>query len=249
MKTPITARWSSRAVISAAAIAGSGVVALGQTDRADYIHTLADGSRNTSAFCRPNCWCGIGLTFGPLQGELTLRYSHSDDWTTYYDVVRAELSGTLGSDAVRYSGTGTYEIGGDFALSQRIVLNLALLTEAEPTIHTFDSGSVLVDVPSMLPGIAIVATSTGGDECAKRSIEIYTTAVGTPVCASDVGAAGGLPGRDGLLDNNDFVAFLGLFFDAHPSADLGAVGGERASDGLFDNNDFIVFIDLFFAGC
>ncbi|HZW07105.1 MAG TPA: peptidylprolyl isomerase [Phycisphaerales bacterium] len=68
-------------------------------------------------------------------------------------------------------------------------------------------------------------------------------------CASDLGAAGGTPAPDGVLNNNDFVVFIDLFFGHDPRADLGRVGGERGSDGAFDNNDFVAFIDLFFSGC
>ena len=70
-----------------------------------------------------------------------------------------------------------------------------------------------------------------------------------PACAADVGAAGGAPGQDGLLDNNDFIAFIDLFFTSNPLADRGGTAGLPGSDGLFDNNDFIVFINEFFAGC
>ncbi|MDP1663304.1 MAG: GC-type dockerin domain-anchored protein [Phycisphaerales bacterium] len=66
---------------------------------------------------------------------------------------------------------------------------------------------------------------------------------------ADVGRQGGLPGGDGLFDNNDFIVFIGHFFDALPQADLGRQGGLFGPDGQFDNNDFIVFIDQFFAAC
>jgi hypothetical protein len=62
-------------------------------------------------------------------------------------------------------------------------------------------------------------------------------------------AKGGLPGRDGLHDNNDFVVFIDLFFNQQSAADLGSQGGILGSDGQFDNNDFVVFIDQFFAAC
>ncbi|HZW06235.1 MAG TPA: GC-type dockerin domain-anchored protein [Phycisphaerales bacterium] len=70
-----------------------------------------------------------------------------------------------------------------------------------------------------------------------------------PACAADVGAQGGVEGSDGVLDNNDFVVFISLFFGHDPRADVGAQGGVPGSDGAWDNNDFVVFIDLFFAGC
>ena len=66
---------------------------------------------------------------------------------------------------------------------------------------------------------------------------------------ADVGSAGGEQGADGLLDNNDFIVFIDLFFALDPLADRGSAGAEYGADGLFDNNDFIVFIDQFFSGC
>jgi hypothetical protein len=71
----------------------------------------------------------------------------------------------------------------------------------------------------------------------------------TPTCPADIGQQGGIPGQDGVLDNNDFVVFIDFFFNSNPIADVGAQGGVPGHDGLYDNNDFIVFIDLFFSGC
>ena len=68
-------------------------------------------------------------------------------------------------------------------------------------------------------------------------------------CPGDLGKAGGLTGADGALDNNDFIAFIGLFFDADARADRGVAGGLPGSDGVHDNNDFIAFINQFFDGC
>jgi hypothetical protein len=66
---------------------------------------------------------------------------------------------------------------------------------------------------------------------------------------ADIGSAGGLPGADNHLDNNDFIAFINFFFNGNPLADRGVTGGLPGHDGQFDNNDFIVFINQFFAGC
>jgi hypothetical protein len=32
-------------------------------------------------------------------------------------------------------------------------------------------------------------------------------------CRADIGMQGGAPGQDGVLDNNDFVVFIDLFFN------------------------------------
>ena len=68
-------------------------------------------------------------------------------------------------------------------------------------------------------------------------------------CPADLGAQGGVPGQDGILDNNDFIAFIDYFFEQNPLADRGVQGGIAGQDAQFDNNDFIVFIDQFFDGC
>ena len=64
---------------------------------------------------------------------------------------------------------------------------------------------------------------------------------------ADVGRQGGLPGADCTLDNNDWIAFISLFFANDPLADAGQAGGFEGHDGLYDNNDFIAFISIFFA--
>ncbi|MFT3685244.1 MAG: GC-type dockerin domain-anchored protein [Phycisphaerales bacterium] len=71
----------------------------------------------------------------------------------------------------------------------------------------------------------------------------------TTRAVADIGAAGGVPGNDGALDNNDFIAFITYFFAANPVADMGVAGGQPGSDGAFNNNDFIAFINAFFNGC
>jgi hypothetical protein len=77
----------------------------------------------------------------------------------------------------------------------------------------------------------------------------FTVVVTVPSCPADIGRQGGIPGNDGLLDNNDFVMFIDYFFNGNPLADRGVQGGLPGHDGVFDNNDFVVFIDQFFAGC
>lgn len=63
---------------------------------------------------------------------------------------------------------------------------------------------------------------------------------------ADIGQAGGLPGSDGLIDNNDWIVFINWFFVSDPRVDIGRAGGFSGNDGLWDNNDFVVFIDWFF---
>ncbi|HYD00381.1 MAG TPA: GC-type dockerin domain-anchored protein [Phycisphaerales bacterium] len=71
----------------------------------------------------------------------------------------------------------------------------------------------------------------------------------TNTCPADLGTTGGIPGSDGVLNNNDFVVFIDYFFAQNPLADQGSTGGVPGADGQWNNNDFVVFIDNFFAGC
>jgi hypothetical protein len=77
-----------------------------------------------------------------------------------------------------------------------------------------------------------------------------TLSLTVTLCVADIGAAGGVFGADGNLDNNDFISFINAFFSANmPVADIGTAGGVFGRDGHLDNNDFISFINAFFAGC
>ncbi|HZW06385.1 MAG TPA: agmatine deiminase family protein, partial [Phycisphaerales bacterium] len=89
---------------------------------------------------------------------------------------------------------------------------------------------------------ADAAGNTGGDVSGRFTID-------GAQCTADVGSQGGLAGADGLLDNNDFVAFIDLFFAHDPRADVGIQGGGLGFDGAWDNNDVSAFIDAFFTPC
>ncbi len=54
-------------------------------------------------------------------------------------------------------------------------------------------------------------------------------------------------GGDGIVDSNDFVAFINAFMAGDPAADVMA-GGTPGSDGSVDGNDFIGFINSYIQG-
>ncbi|MDP1661976.1 MAG: PQQ-dependent sugar dehydrogenase, partial [Phycisphaerales bacterium] len=102
---------------------------------------------------------------------------------------------------------------------------------------------------------AAVAANAGSYDCVITGIAGTVTSVPAALevgCAcgpADVGRQGGVPGFDGVLNNNDFIVFIDYFFIGDPRADVGAQGGVAGPDGFLDNNDFVVFIDRFFGGC
>ncbi|MFT3687226.1 MAG: GC-type dockerin domain-anchored protein [Phycisphaerales bacterium] len=67
--------------------------------------------------------------------------------------------------------------------------------------------------------------------------------------AADVGRAGGVTPGDGVLNNNDFIAFYALHANGDLRADVGHSGGLVGPDGAVDNNDLIAFITLYYQGC
>jgi hypothetical protein len=86
----------------------------------------------------------------------------------------------------------------------------------------------------------------GGGTVDRGCVEMQTASA---VCPGDIGSTGGVPGPDGVRDNNDFVVFVDFFFTHNPIADVGRTGGIAPGDGAWDNNDFVVFIDQFFTAC
>jgi hypothetical protein len=96
------------------------------------------------------------------------------------------------------------------------------------------------------PSLVVAGLFTGAGGVPVSNFAVLDAAWCGP---ADLGRQGGVAKPDGKLDNNDFVAFIDLFFASDVRADLGAQGGTTGHDGTFDNNDFVVFIDAFFAGC
>jgi hypothetical protein len=108
-----------------------------------------------------------------------------------------------------------------------------------PTV-TFTAGAACCDGPRTIRVRARISNFCGA---------ISSNAASLYFAPGDVGQQGGVPGHDGLYNNNDFLVFIDRFFSQDPVADIGIQGGLLGSDGMLDNNDFVVFIDQFFAGC
>lgn len=62
-----------------------------------------------------------------------------------------------------------------------------------------------------------------------------------PICLADV-TDGNTAGPDGVVDGNDFTAFINAFVAGDPLADINL-------DGTIDGGDFIAFINAFASGC
>jgi len=145
----------------------------------------------------------------------------------------------------------------------RTLVGVMFHLEEDPSLSIFHAFATnngeTVDLNTVTTGIT--GTMTEARDISNSGLIVGTadTGFGTtaavllypapPGCPGDLGSAGGLPGADGMLDNNDFIAFINFFFDQDSRADVGIAGGLPGSDHQYDNNDFIAFINLFFNGC
>jgi hypothetical protein len=107
--------------------------------------------------------------------------------------------------------------------------------------------------PAALPEIDFVrirsaVVSSFASPFGESSVEVGGVAKVVVRARADMAGQGGALGPDGVIDNNDFIVFIDLFFSQHVLADIGIEGGAEGSDGAFDNNDFIVFVSWVFAG-
>lgn len=91
--------------------------------------------------CFGPCACPV-LISEPMKGDFTFYRTSVDQWWSYYALLNIRWQYAIGdgSGAVHtahVTGKGTYELGGDFALMQRMTLDVS--TDDGPVQH-FDSG-------------------------------------------------------------------------------------------------------------
>ncbi|MFT3684039.1 MAG: GC-type dockerin domain-anchored protein [Phycisphaerales bacterium] len=226
--------------------------------------SLGQNSTLTAANCTiyANSAVNSGGGIGMYQATLALNNS------ILYANTATNTPGLLDKQLTVFSGTRTVNrscvqgLSGQLGGSGNIGGN-PLLVDPSAGNLTLGSGSPCIDAASNALVPAGVTLDLAGNPRFADDPSVADTGVGPapivdmgaferagpPPCAADIGVQGGLPGHDGHLDNNDFIAFISFFFALDSRADLGIQGGLPGHDGHFDNNDFIAFINLFFSGC
>ena len=90
--------------------------------------------------CFPPCKCALGPET-PITGTFNLVSKGYSDWYDRYDVTNVDWTvRTTDGQTLHITGSGTYIVGGDFALTQRLTLDLS--TNGGKPEH-FDSGTVI----------------------------------------------------------------------------------------------------------
>ncbi len=142
--------------------------------------------------CMGPCACPV-LFSDPVKGPFTFYRRGVDPLYEYYELLNINWTYSVGNPSsgglrdVHVTGTGTYQIGGEFALMQRMTL---LVTSADTLLQYYDSGLVPVEAP--FPAISI-------DVHARQNVcldSVFHVVAGPP------GTGSILPGSEGRLLRN-----------------------------------------------
>jgi len=149
-----SAPWFLLASLTALGLAIPRVVHSQITDPVGY--RMAPGSQELVG-CFGPCECVV-IKSGPATGDFVLRLTSVDPLFNHYEISNVAWTYATGDTGTEFtahaSGRGTYDIGGEVALMQRMTLDLMIQVEsAPPTFHHYDSGLVPVQTP--FPDMAI----------------------------------------------------------------------------------------------
>ena len=146
-------------------------------------YVLVTPPSQLQAGCFGPCECAV--TTQPTFGSFDLVETGVDPLYTHYAIQRFIASFNNGPGAVSIVGSGTYRIGGEFALMQEMTLDLQVW--GGPVQH-FDSGLVPVRAP--FPEISV--------SCPLHGFACHDSVVMVDAKADDPAGAGPQPPRAGI---------------------------------------------------
>src|SRR5436190_22531319 len=120
--------------------------------------------------CFPPCLCPIMIAV-PVRGTLVLTPTGFDGLFNTYAVSDVNWIVSIGGTETTVTGSGTYKIGGEFALQQQLSLDLGV---GGDKVQHFDSG--LVTGPAPFPDIK-VTISVHGQVCFDTVFEVSASPV------------------------------------------------------------------------
>jgi|SoiMethySBSTD1v2_1073268.scaffolds.fasta_scaffold1104565_1 hypothetical protein len=194
-------------------------------------YTLSQDSRLIQTHCLPPCACPWHQVVGQLSGTWTLTLVEQNPLFSTYSVTLVQWTATSPLAAKELRGTGTYRIGGEVAITQQLVLDLAI--DADP-VRRYDSGVVGMDPAHPFPQVWITA-ETEQFGCNQNAIEVHASPV---ACYPDCDGSA-------ALNVNDFLCFMNAF----AAADLYANCDSSSVVPILNANDFVCFLNRYAAGC
>lgn len=112
--------------------------AAAQTASSDVLTYKLEKTSRFETGCFSMCECPI--VTHPIQGTFHLRQTGFDPLFTYYEISDVSWVVSNPNTYLTLRGSGTYRVGGEFALQHQLTLDLSI--EGEPSRH-FDSGLLL----------------------------------------------------------------------------------------------------------
>lgn len=189
----MTLRTASPLAALAAGLTACLVAATALADSGPVTYTLVTPPSSYETGCQGPCECPVATQ--PTYGSFTLVHTGSDALYDYYAVQGYIASFNNGPGAVSIVGSGQYKIGGEFALTQQLTLDLSVW--GAPVQH-FDSGVK----PAGSVGFPKIDLA-----CAVHGFACVDTVV--VVDAAPVGVAGVPPGPAARLESAQPNPFLG----------------------------------------
>jgi hypothetical protein len=121
-----------------AAVTSLATAAQSQLSQSPTLYRL-DPATSFEEGCQPPCQCPI-ITTSDVFGTFTLRFTNSDPaGFNHYAVERVNWEVDMPGSVRRVTGSGQYKVGGQFAISQQLQLDLSF--DGAAAVH-FDSGVV-----------------------------------------------------------------------------------------------------------
>ena len=165
-----------------------------QPDSSNVQHYELEPDSRFTWGCFGPCACAI-FSSQPLKGTFELRYIGSDPLFNNYEVSNVRWVMPMASSSQTIQGSGTYRVGGEFAVQHQLSLDLAI--GGEPPKH-FDSG--LVQGGGQFPKIEIDISLHRQSACIDTVIHVQAD---DPPVVTSVDVARGSPGfrLDGVAPN------------------------------------------------
>jgi len=144
----------------------------GAQPRSEALYDLNQGSTFEQG-CFPPCVCPEMIE-APVQGTFLLTSTGYRGSFYTYDVTEVNWTVKLKDRTIFITGSGTYKIGGEFALLQELSLDLQMGEGG--TVQHFDSGLVPFSAPPSLPFPDFKVTiSTNGQFCFDTVFKVSTS--------------------------------------------------------------------------
>jgi len=213
--------------------------ALGQQART-FRARLVEGSTMLRETCLPPCACPAGATTFPLRGGFVFVPDTPDPWFQEFRVVHVHWTGSVLARDLVALGSGHYRVGGDFAYTHQMNLDLSLDGAAT---EAFDSG-LTVAAGHTFPRLDITA-QTALMICRRDTAHV----VAVPTCFADLDDGSGLGAPDGGIGIEDLLYFLGAYNAGSLEADVDDGSGTTTLDGGVGIEDLLHYLTLYSAGC